>query len=70
MRRSGDIAERLARIEETMATREELDALRAEIERIGRSPRRRLATAAFWAAVGIGFAGLMAAVAGRVGIAS
>ena len=69
MRRSGDISERVARIEETMATREDIAGLRAEIRRIGRSPRRRLATAIFWSAVAIGFAGLMAVVVGGFGIA-
>lgn len=69
MRRSGDIAERLARIEETMATREDIAGLRTEIQRLRRSPRRRLLGMVFWAAVAIGFAGLMAAIASRVGIA-
>ena len=69
MRRVADIAERVARIEETMATQDDVAELRAEIRRIGRSPRRRLATAVFWAAVAIGFAGLMAATAGLVGFA-
>ena len=69
MRRSGDIGERLARIEETMATREDIAGLRAEIQRLRRSPRRRLLNMVFWAAVAIGFAGLMAAIASRVGIA-
>ena len=68
MPRPPDLHERVARIEETMATREDIAGLRAEIERIGRSPRRRIATVVFWAAVTFGFAGLMAAVAGRVGI--
>ena len=52
-----------------MATRDEVAELRAEIALVRRSPRRRLATAVFWAAVAIGFAGLMAAIASRVGVA-
>ena len=69
MRRSDDIGERLARIEETMATQEDIAGLRAEIQRLRRSPRRRLLSMVFWAAVAISFAGLMAVVAGGIGIA-
>ena len=69
MRRSGDIWERLTRIDETMAAREEVDESRAEVHGIWRSPRTRLASTVIRAAGAIAFAGPMAAIAGRVGIA-
>ena len=42
MRRSGDIAERLARIEDRMATRDDVAELREAVEALGPPSRRRL----------------------------
>lgn len=54
MRRSSDIAERLARIEESMATREDVAGLRAEIARIRRAPPRRYTAVVVCVAVLVG----------------
>ena len=64
-----DIHERLDRIEERMATREDIAALHAEIVRLRRSPLRRLVAALLVAATAIGFAVLVLVYADRLGIA-
>ena len=69
MRRSSDIAERLARIEETMATREDVAGLRAEIARLQRPPARSFAGTVLWTVTVLGFLVLAAVFADRFGIA-
>ena len=69
MRRSNDIAGRLARIEETMATQDDVAELGAEIARLRRSPWRRLGVTVFIAVLVIGFAALVLVFAVRPGIA-
>ena len=64
-----DIQERLDRIEERMATREDIDELRREIVRMRPSRRRRLGAAVFWGAAGLGFAVLVLVFADWLGIA-
>ena len=64
-----DIHERLDRIEERMATRDDIAALHAEIVRLRRSPLRRLAAAVLVAATAVGVAVLVLAYADRLGIA-
>ena len=63
-----DIHERLDRIEERMATREDIAALHAEIVRLRRSPLRRVVAALFVAATAIGFAVLGLVFADRMGV--
>ena len=64
-----DVHERLDRIEERMATRDDIAALRAEMARMGRSPLRRLGSAVFVAAIVIGFTALVVVFADRLGMA-
>ena len=64
-----DIQERLDRIEERMATREDIAELHAEVLRVRSSPLRRLGTAIFVAAIVIGFVALVLVFADRLGIA-
>ena len=61
-----DIRERLDRIEERMATRDDIAALRAGM---GRSPRRRLGAGLFVAGIAIGFTAPVAVYADRLGMA-
>ncbi len=68
MRRSGDIGEHLARIEETMATRDDVAGLRAEIARLRRSPWRWLGGLVFVAVLVVGFTALVLVFAVRPGI--
>ena len=64
-----EVHERLDRIEERMATRDDIAELHAEIARLRRSPRRRLAAVVFAAAMAIGFVTLVLVYADRPGIA-
>ena len=64
-----EVHERLDRIEERMATRDDIAALHAEIVRLRRSPLRRVVAALFVAATAIGFAALVLVYAARLGIA-
>ena len=64
-----DVHERLDRIEERMATRDDIAELHAEIARMRRPPLRRLGTALFVAAMAIGFAALVLVYADRLGLA-
>ena len=63
-----DIHERLDRIEERMATRDDIAALHEEIVRTRRSPLRRLVGAAFWTAIALGSAVLGLVFADRMGV--
>ena len=63
-----DIHERLDRIEERMATRDDIAELHAEIVRLRRPPRRRLGAAAFWTAMALGSALLGLVFADRMGV--
>ena len=58
MPRPPDLAERVARIEERMATRDELDDLRAAVERQG-ATARWLGGAVSAAAIALGFLALL-----------
>ena len=58
MQRTPDLAERVARIEETMATREEVAELRALVER-GDASARWLRGALSTAAIAAGFLALL-----------
>ena len=58
MPRPPDLAERVARIEETMATREEVAELRAQVER-GETSARWLRGALSTAAIVLGFLALL-----------
>ena len=58
MPRPPDLAERVVRIEETMATREELEALRAAVEKQG-ATARWLGGAVSTAAIALGFLALL-----------
>ena len=57
--RPPEVHERFDRIEETMATRDEVAGLRAEIARFRRSPWRWLGGTVFVAVLVIGFAALV-----------
>ena len=63
-----EVHERLDRIEERMATREDIAALHAEIVRTRRSPLRRLVAAVLVAATAVGFAVLGLVFADRMGV--
>ena len=62
-----NVHERLDRIEERMAAREDIALLQAEVSRMWRSPLRRLDTAVFAVAIVFGFMALMLAFADRLG---
>ena len=59
MRSPPDLHERVARIEETMATRDDVAELRAEIARLRRLPWRGLGSAILVATLVIGFTALV-----------
>ena len=63
-----DVHQRLDRIEETMATRDDVADLRAEIARLRRSPRRWLGGLVFVAVLVVGFTALVLVFAVRPGI--
>ena len=64
-----DVHQRLDRIEETMATRDDVAELRAEIARLRRLPWRRLGGLVLVAVIVIGFTALVLVFAVRPGIA-
>ena len=68
MPRPPDLAERVARIEEKMATRDEVDALRAEVALMRRSPWRWLGGPVLVAALAVGFTALVLIFAVRPGM--
>ena len=63
-----DVHQRLDRIEETMATRDDVAGLRAEIARLRRSPWRWLGGLIFVAVLVVGFTALVLVFAARPGI--
>ena len=65
MQHPPDLYERVARIEETMATRDDVAELRAEIARRRRPPWRNLGGTVLLATLVIGFAALVLAFASR-----